>query len=230
MRRRPAREATGVRRVGLLTYPHRVLAALTSGLGMGLAAGVSPGPLLVLVVTSTLRGGLRNGIAVAAAPLLSDLVVVTAVLLLLSDLSATALGWLGVAGGVLVVLVGVQTVREGRTATLEVADGAPAPPVRKALGQAALVNLLSPHPWVSWVAVLGPLTITFWRESPWAGAAVVFGFYLTLVGSKAALAAVVGSGRRRLTDASYRRTVVIAGVALVALGLVMLVEFGRQAL
>src|SRR5690606_40679233 len=63
-----------------LPISHRVLAALTSGLGMGLAAGVSPGPLLVLVVTSTLRGGLRNGIAVAAAPLLSDLVVVTAVL------------------------------------------------------------------------------------------------------------------------------------------------------
>ncbi|HLS46531.1 MAG TPA: LysE family transporter [Ornithinicoccus sp.] len=207
-----------------------MLAALTTGLGIGLAAGVSPGPLLVLVVTSTLRGGLRNGIAVAAAPLLSDLVVVTAVLLLLSDLSATALGWLGVAGGVLVLLVGVQTVREGRTATLDAADGAPAPPLRKALGQAALVNLLSPHPWVSWVAVLGPLTITFWRESPWAGVAVVVGFYLTLVGSKSALAAVVARGRRRLTDASYRRTVVIAGVALVALGVVMLVEFGGQAL
>src|SRR5690606_431213 len=144
-----------------LPISHRVLAALTSGLGMGLAAGVSPGPLLVLVVTSTLRGGLRNGIAVAAAPLLSDLVVVTAVLVLLSDLSAAALGWLGVAGGVLVLVVGVQTVREGRTATLDVADGAPAPPLRKALAQSALVNLLSPHPWVSWVAVLGPLTITF---------------------------------------------------------------------
>lgn len=207
-----------------------MLAALTSGLGIGLAAGVSPGPLLVLVVTSTLRGGLRNGIAVAAAPLLSDLVVVTAVLLLLSDLRATALGWLGVAGGVLVLVVGAQTVREGRTATLDVADGAPAPPLRKALTQAALVNLLSPHPWVSWVAVLGPLTLTFWRESPLAGVAVVVGFYLTLVGSKAALAAVVARGRRRLTDLSYRRTVVIAGVVLVALGVVMLVEFGRQVL
>jgi threonine/homoserine/homoserine lactone efflux protein len=38
---------------------------------VGLAAGVSPGPLLVLVITSTLRGGLRHGLAVAGRHRLS---------------------------------------------------------------------------------------------------------------------------------------------------------------
>ncbi|AXH96718.1 LysE family transporter [Ornithinimicrobium avium] len=204
------------------------VAAILTGLGIGLAAGVSPGPLLVLVITSTLHGGLRHGLAVAAAPLLSDLVVVTAVLLVLRELGPDALGWLGVVGGVLVVLVGVQTVREARTASLAPGVAGAAPPLRTALRRAVLVNLFSPHPWLSWITVLGPLTVSFWRGGAPAGVAVVLGFYLTLVGSKAALAAVVARGRRWLTDTGYRRTVTGAGVVLMVLGVVMLVEFGRH--
>lgn len=203
-------------------------AALLAGLGIGLAAGVSPGPLLVLVITSTLHGGLRHGLAVAAAPLLSDLVVVTAVLLVLRELDPSVLGWLGVVGGVLVVVVGLQTVRESRGASLAPGSAEGAPPLRTALGRAALVNLLSPHPWLSWITVLGPLTVSFWRAGEVAGVAVVAGFYLTLVGSKAALAVVVAHGRRWLTEAGYRRTVAAAGAVLVVLGALMVVEFGRH--
>lgn len=207
-----------------------MVATLVSGLGIGLAAGVSPGPLLVLVITSTLRGGLRNGLAVAAAPLVSDLVVVTTVLLALRGLSRTGLAWLGVVGGVAVVLIGVQTVHGARTARLPHADGAGAPALRAALGNAALVNLLSPHPWISWVTVLGPLTISAWRGSPLGGVALVVGFYLTLIGSKAAIAALVTRGRRGLTENGYRRAVTLAGIALVLFGAMMLAEFGRDAL
>src|SRR5689334_17746766 len=38
------------------------------GLALGLAAGVSPGPLMVLVITQALRGGWRAGVVTAAAP------------------------------------------------------------------------------------------------------------------------------------------------------------------
>lgn len=60
--------------------------ALVLGLAIGLAAGLSPGPLLVLVVTESLRSGWRGGMLTAAAPLLSDVVVVAGVLLLLQQL------------------------------------------------------------------------------------------------------------------------------------------------
>lgn len=204
--------------------------ALLTGLGIGLAAGVSPGPLLVLVVTSALRGGLRAGLAAAAAPLISDLVVVTVVLLVLRELNSSVLGWLGVLGGLAIIGVGVQTFREGRTARLRVESDSGDTALRRALGQAVLVNLISPHPWISWITALGPLTISAWRADPAAGVAVVVGFYLTLVGAKAALAAVVVRGRGRLSENGYRRTVMTAGVSLVALGALMFVEFGRQLL
>ena len=42
------------------------------GAGIGLVAGVSPGPVLTLVVAETLKGGWLRGAAVAAGPLLAD--------------------------------------------------------------------------------------------------------------------------------------------------------------
>lgn len=200
--------------------------AVLLGLGIGLAAGVSPGPLLVLVISSTLRGGLRHGLAVAAAPLLSDLIVVAVVVAVLGQISERALSVLGVIGGLLVVMVGVQTALKGRRATLSVAEGGPATTLRSTWGRGGLVNLLSPHPWISWITVLGPLVVAHWRESPLAAVLLVVGFYLTLIGSKVAIAALVAGGRRHLTDTSYRRAVVIAGVALLGMGILMVVQFG----
>jgi threonine/homoserine/homoserine lactone efflux protein len=202
--------------------------SLLIGLGIGLAAGISPGPLLVLVITSTLRGGLRHGIAVAAAPLVSDLIVVGVVLLALGQIPARWVSALGVVGGVAVVLIGLQTFWEGRTATLVPAGDARATPAVAALARGSLVNLLSPHPWISWLTALGPLTVSTWRGSHPAGVLLVLGFYLTLVGSKVGVAALVAGGRHRLTEAGYRRAVVGAGIALMVLGVLLLVEFARD--
>ncbi|WP_158842242.1 LysE family transporter [Saccharothrix deserti] len=242
--------------------------ALGLGLALGLAASISPGPLLVLVVTSALRSGWRAGALTACAPLLSDAVVVAVTLLLLDRLPARALGVLGVVGAVFVVWSGVQTVREARSASLNSTRPAPAeqaeaeqtehaeqaeghasqgaPPrgtlnsilptrsdnsgalsgaVALSLRRAVLVNVLSPHPWIAWATALGPLTITTWRESAGAGAALLIGFYLTLVGGKVVIALLVARGRRHLGDTGYRRALTCAGVLLVLAGVAMGVEF-----
>jgi threonine/homoserine/homoserine lactone efflux protein len=204
--------------------------SLFLGLGIGLAAGISPGPLLVLVISSSLRGGLRHGAAVAVAPLFSDLVVVGVVLAALGRIPDTALTTLGVIGGVVVAAVGVQTIRDGQHATLAVEPGVVPTGAGADFGRGALVNLLSPHPWISWITILGPLTLAHARASLPGGVLLVVGFYVTLVGSKVAVAALVAGGRRRLTDAGYRAALVVAGVALVAIGAGMVVEFVRLSL
>jgi threonine/homoserine/homoserine lactone efflux protein len=224
--------------------------ALGLGLALGLAASISPGPLLVLVVTSALRSGWKAGALTACAPLLSDAAVVAVTLLLLDRLPGRALGVLGVVGAVFVVWTGVQTVRDARSASLtaqpsptEIRASQGSPPRgtlnsilspgsdnsgsadAAALRRAVLVNLLSPHPWIAWATALGPLTITTWRTSAVAGAALLTGFYLTLVGGKVVIALLVARGRRRLGDTGYRRALTAAGALLVLAGLAMGVEF-----
>ncbi len=49
---------------------------VTVGILLGLSAGVAPGPLLTLVVSETLSGGVGAGVRVALSPLLSDLPII----------------------------------------------------------------------------------------------------------------------------------------------------------
>lgn len=202
--------------------------ALLLGLSIGLAAGISPGPLLVLVVTSTLRSGWRAGALSACAPLVSDLLVVGGVLLVLNRLPEQSLAVLGVIGGGLVIVSGMRTCLESRSAQLARAeDNAPRSSFR-ALRQAAIVNLVSPHPWVAWATALGPLTISTWRAGPGGAVALVAGFYVMLIGAKIAVAALVASGRHRLSVAGYRRALLAAGILLSLAGAVLLLEFAPQ--
>ena len=60
---------------------------LGKGTLLGLAAGFSPGPLLVLVISETLRHTIKEGIKVSAAPLLTDIPILLVSLFILAGLS-----------------------------------------------------------------------------------------------------------------------------------------------
>lgn len=202
--------------------------ALLLGLTIGFAAGVSPGPLLFLTITSSLRSGTRAGVLVALAPLITDAVIVGLVLLVLDRLPEWTLALLGVVGGLFVVWTGVQTAREARTASLSVAREGDGTDAMQALRRGAVVNFLSPHPWITWATALGPLTVSTWRESAPSGLALVAGFYVLLVGSKVAIAVLVGRARHRLTDRGYRRALLLAGGLLLVAGVALVAEFAPQ--
>lgn len=87
------------------------MAELLAGLSIGLAAGISPGPLQALVVTSTLRGGFGAGWRVAAAPLLTDVPIVTIALFAVGSLSDAWVRGLALIGGIIVIVFGLWELR-----------------------------------------------------------------------------------------------------------------------
>ena len=202
--------------------------ALAVGLTIGLAAGISPGPLLVLVITSSLKSGWKAGALAACGPLLSDAFIVTVTLLVLDHLPRRTLPALGVVGAAFIVWTGVQTMREARDATLSPDGGAAPLTPFAAWRQAATVNVLSPHPWVAWATALGPLVVSTWRDSHPSAIWLVAGFYVTLIGAKLGVAGLVTGGRRHLRETGYRRALVAAGVLLVLAGIALAVEFAPQ--
>lgn len=203
--------------------------ALWLGICLGVAAGVSPGPLMMIVISSALRYGWPAGVAAAFAPLVSDAVVVAGVLLVLDRLPAAGLPLLGTVGGFVVIWLGITTVRESRTATLSLTDATPvAASLWTALRRATMINFLSPHPWLAWATALGPLTLATWDRRPPAAVALLIAFYAALVGAKAVVAVLVAAGRRHLSDAGYRRTLVVAGVLLCLTGVALVAEFASQ--
>ena len=118
-----------------------MLQYLLSGLGLGLAAGVSPGPLMALLVAQTLRYGTREGLKVAAAPVLTDAPIVAASVLVLAQLAAREklMGAIALVGGAYLLWLAWGSLRF-QAFESQAEAGAPAS-VMKALA----TNLLNPH-------------------------------------------------------------------------------------
>ena len=89
------------------------LDVVTRGTVLGLAAGFSPGPLTLLVISETLRHGLGAGVRVSLAPLLTDLPLIVLSVLLLERLAAVpaAAGVIALAGAAFLFYLGVGSLR-----------------------------------------------------------------------------------------------------------------------
>jgi len=192
---------------------------LLYGLTLGLGAGVSPGPMLVLVIRSSLERGFQAGLRVALAPLASDAPIILVCLLVVSRLPAGFMTWLAIAGGLFVIYLGAETVLKARHATV---PGEGPSPVSADFIRAVTANLLNPHPWLFWATVGAPLLVKAWDRNPAEPVAFGVGFYGLLVGSKIGIAWLAAQSRNRLTAGWYRLILLLCGLLLAGVGIVLL--------
>ncbi|MBL8260554.1 MAG: LysE family transporter [Candidatus Competibacteraceae bacterium] len=192
-------------------------AFLLSGLLLGLSGGLSPGPLLALVASESLRHGGRAGIKIALAPLLTDLPIILVALLLLEPLTdrRLPLALLHFAGGGYLVWSGWQSLRF-RGAALESLDPA------GALRRGVIANFFNPSPYLFWLAVGAPTVLAAGREGWPSALAFIAAFYLALVGSKVLLALMMGRTRPVLQSAFYLALMRGLGVLLLGYGSALL--------
>jgi len=191
---------------------------------LGLASGLSPGPLLTLVLRSTLERGFAAGLRISVAPLLTDVLMLGVVTALLSLLTEGVLQGIGIVGGLVVLWIGIQTLRASFQPAPDARDPSMESSVGQDLWQGAAVNLLNPHAWLFWIAVGGPIVARAWPESPLRACGFFMLFEAFIVGSKAALAWVAARARHRVQGRAYSWTLRILGVALLGFGLRLLFE------
>jgi len=190
---------------------------LTIGAVLGLSAGFAPGPLLTLVIAETLRHGIRSGVKVALAPVVTDLPIIVLTLFVLSKLSHFngILGLVSIAGGFFILSMGYESLRTAGF-DLQLRDTE-----AKSLRKGILTNILSPHPYLFWISVGGPTMTKALDGGLLAPAAFIAGFYACLVGSKIMLAVLVGKSRSLFRGRAYVWTMRLLGVALIALALLL---------
>ncbi len=178
---------------------------------LGLAAGFSPGPLTVLVIGETLRHGLRSGLQVAIAPILTDIPIILLTMLILEKALNYPLvfGAISLAGGAFLLWLGYASLR---TQGMEIQTGAlESRSIRKGIA----INLLNPNPYVFWISVGTPTILKALETSPLHAAAFLGSFFFFIVGSKALLARIVDGSRTFLKSSAYRWIMRLLGLLLI---------------
>lgn len=162
--------------------------AAMAGAALGFSAGISPGPLLALVIVQTLGYSVREGVKVAAAPLLTDLPIVAAAL----GLTLVAAGHPRLLAGI--TLCGALFLAKSAWDSLRFAGPSEARPqaLPRSVQKGMLANFLNPSPYLFWGAVGAPLLAQCWAAGQGAAAAFLAGFYVCLVGSKVLIAWLTG--------------------------------------
>lgn len=194
------------------------MAELITAFTFGLGAGLAPGPLQAVVVTSTLQRGFGAGWRVAMGPLVTDAPIIALAIAVLSALPSGVLNGLGVAGGAVLIGLGSWELRSRGAAAAEHESA----PGRGDVLRGALVNLLNPHPWIFWIGAGAPLVVSAWRRSPPLGVGVLLVFYSLLIGLKVATAFGVARAGDRLSDRWRMRLIVAGSVLLMAGGLLII--------
>jgi threonine/homoserine/homoserine lactone efflux protein len=188
---------------GMLSY-------LSLGAVLGLTAGISPGPLLALVISETLKHNKREGIKIALTPLVTDLPIILFSLIILSVFSHSQIVLCIIAflGSTFVAYLGYDCLNSrGLSADTGVS---PAKSVRKG----TLVNILNPHPYLFWITVGAPIVMKAWNHSVASVAVYFLAFYLFLVGSKITIALLVDKSKAFLNNGAYIWIMRILGLAL----------------
>jgi threonine/homoserine/homoserine lactone efflux protein len=186
---------------------------LLSGSVLGLAAGISPGPLLTLVVSETLRQNRRAGMVIAIAPILTDIPIVTVSVLVLTTLSGAGfvLGTISILGA---LFMGYMAYENITVKGLEIS-------VRQAkkasLKKGIIANVLSPYPYLFWMTVGAPTVLKAFGESFLSAFLFIGSFYVLLVGSKIFVALLVDKSRSFLRGPVYIATIKALGFILLLL-------------
>jgi len=195
-----------------------MLSFLTIGTILGLSAGFAPGPLLTLVIAETMQHGIRAGIRVAIAPILTDLPIVLFTVLILAELADfhRVLGFISLGGACFICYLGIENLK-ARAIDLQENPETP-----KSLRKGFLVNLLSPHPYLFWLTVGGPTTVKALGVGVTEAGGFILSFYLFLVGTKIFLAMLTGRSRTFLQGDKYIFTMRLLGILLIILTMFLL--------
>ena len=198
-----------------------MLSFLTQGLVLGATAAAQPGPLQAYLLSQTLKNGWRRTLPSAFAPLLSDGPIVLLVILVLTRSPDWSLQILQIAGGFFLIYLAFNAYKNFKTAVKTIPQ--PMESSNQSLFKAALMNLLSPNPYIFWATIGGPIFIAGWRQEPIYGISFVFGFYITLIGGLMILIRLFAITKRM----DVRVTQALSGLSALALLLFGLYQLWR---
>jgi len=192
-----------------------VLHYTSVGVLLGLSAGISPGPLLTLVLTQTIKHNAKEGIKVAISPLITDFPIIIFALLIFNQIAEfdLMLGIISFAGGLYIAYLGIESLRinELNIDTQAVKSGS--------IKKGVITNFLNPSPYLFWGTVGTPIIFKALNINILTAVLFLLSFYVLLIGSKVLIAYIVAKTKIFINQKIYVLIMRILGIALLLFSL-----------
>jgi len=189
---------------------------LFQGILFGFAAAAQPGPLQTYIISQSLAKGWKRSLPAAFAPLVSDGPIIALCLLVLSQVPEWFQKFLYIAGGLFVLYLAYGAYKSWKNFTSRTQNAEAG--IQQSVLKTALVNVLSPGPYIFWSLITGPILIAGWRETPIFGITFLLGFYSTFI-LLLMLIIVVFGAMHNLGEKVQRALLGISALALFCFGL-----------
>lgn len=192
---------------------------IIQGIGYGFAASAQPGPFQTYLISQSLTRGWKKTLIAALAPLVSDAPIIALCLFVLSQIPIWFQRFLYIAGGLFILYLAYGAYKTWKNFDLAI-------PVtesnsKQSILKAAMMNMLSPGPYLFWSLITGPILLKGWRETPINGVGFLAGFYVTITLGLGAIIFVFGSARQ--LGPKFNRTLLgVSAIALFIFGLYQL--------
>lgn len=190
-----------------------MIEALLSGIFFGFGNGVSPGPLMALSISTTLKKGIKDGIYVSISPLISDLLIISVSYYIASQALSydSLLSIITILGSLFLLFLGWKclTFKRSDGRNLQMGEVQPSFSLLKGV----LTNILNPYPYIFWITVGIPFCIKIYGENSLPGLMLYFiSFYFSFCITKTVVVITAFRGQISLSTKSYEIVMKILGL------------------
>ncbi len=192
---------------------------IIKGIGYGITAASQPGPFQTYLISQTLTRGWKRTLPAALAPLVSDGPIILLCLFVLSQVPEWLQRSLQIAGGLFILYLAYGAFKSWKNFVFQTSQVESS--YQQSVLKAAMMNTLSPGPYIFWTLVTGPILLAGWRETPVNGIGFLAGFYITMTASLAAIILVFGTATR-LGPRVNRTLLGISAIVLFCFGIYQL--------
>ena len=193
---------------------------LLLGFMIGLTGALAPGPTLVATINASVKGGWSMGPRVAFGHILTE---VGMVLLIVTGIYSLVGAWsslIFIIGGVALVLFGILTLVESRTAGITFSDSQAK--VRGPVLAGIVTSISNPYFWIWWFTVGSALLISAFEGGAFMVIAFITGHWAADLGWLTLVSSGIHRGRFILNEKWYRRVLAACGLLLIAFGLIFI--------
>jgi threonine/homoserine/homoserine lactone efflux protein len=206
---------------------------LAISFAIGLTGALSPGPTLIATIRSSLRFGWIAGPAMMTGHVLVEFGIFILIIAGIASVAGEYSWLIAGAGGVVLVIFGLMTIAESRTATLSGAIAGNEKTVHRSsdtirvrtqgLFQVFLAGVITsvsnPYFWIWWASIGSAMVIDGLKSGLILGSAFMIGHWCADISWYTIISATVHRGKSVLSDNSYRLVIALCGTFLIIFGI-----------